>query len=100
MGGNWSNLDLVYSWTNQCIQFTKNGDMLCNKGVKIQVSSKHATTVFYSLESSKTVILKGCTGDFSRGRIWFDFDTANHRNSFLEVLRDMSPKAQFKDLNL
>lgn len=99
MGGNWSDLDLIYSWKNGCIQFTKNGDMLCDKGVKIQVSSKHATTVFYSLKSSKTVILKGCTGDFSRGRIRFDFDTADHRDSFLEAIKDMSPKAQFKDLD-
>ena len=99
MGGSWDNLELIYSWTDECIQFTKNGEMLRYKDAIIQLSSKHATTVYHSLKGSRIVIFKGCSGHFSRGRIWFDFDSAKDRNAFLEAVHDMSPRAQYKDLD-
>lgn len=99
MGGSWDSLELIYSWTDECIQFTRNGEMLRYKDAIIQLGSKHATTVYHSLKGSRIVIFKGCSGDFSRGRIWFDFDSAKDRNAFLEAVHDMSPNAQYKDLD-
>lgn len=98
MAGNWEDLYLIYSWAHKGIQFTWNGEMLRGKSGIIQLSHNHASTVYCSLERSKEVILQGSKGDFSRGRIWFKFDTTVDRDIFLDAIKNMSSKVQLKDL--
>lgn len=98
-GGDWRNLDLIYSSEHKFIQFTKNGEMLHYRGAKIQLSSIHATSTYWDTESSMAVILIGAKGGVSKGRIWFDFDTVDARNAFVEAVRDMSARGQFKGVN-
>jgi hypothetical protein len=98
-GGDWRNLDLIYSSEHKFIQFTKNGDMLHYRGAKIQLSSIHANTVYWDTESSMEVILFGAKGGVSRGRILFDFDTVDARNAFVEAVHDMSARSQLKGVD-
>ncbi|KAI4765811.1 cysteine proteinase [Aureobasidium sp. EXF-12344] len=98
MAGSMKNLHLIYSWADKAMQFTKNGDMLCHKGEIIQVSSKHAKDVFCDLESSTVVILQGAKGGISSGRILFEFNTSDDRDTFLDVVDDMNSKAMVKNL--
>jgi hypothetical protein len=99
MAGTWNNLDLIYSWVDKVMQFTKNGDMLYSKGAKIQLSSKHASIVNCNLEELTAVILQGSNGGVSSGRILFDFDTLDERDTFLEIVDDMNPSGKAKELN-
>jgi hypothetical protein len=100
MAGRWENhLHLIYSRADKFMQITKNGKILCDKGATIQISSKHATDAYYSRDSSRKVILTGCKGDFTRGRIWFECETDEDRDTFLDAIKDMSPKVRLKDLN-
>ncbi|KAH0398417.1 cysteine proteinase, partial [Aureobasidium melanogenum] len=96
--GNWEQLYLIYSWGHKAIQFDKNGESLYNKGTKIQLGSKYAQSVNYGLKGSNAVILSGSKDNLSSGRIWFDFDTADQRNTFLEVVDDMNGKVITKKL--
>ncbi|KAH0171200.1 cysteine proteinase, partial [Aureobasidium melanogenum] len=96
--GKWGQLYLIYSWGHKAIQFNKNGESLNNKGTKIQLGSKYAQSVSYSLEHSNAVILSGSKDNLSSGRIWFDFDTADQRNTFLEVVGHMNDKVITKKL--
>jgi hypothetical protein len=98
-GGDWRNLDLIYSSEHKFIQFTKNGEMLRYSGAKIQLSSIHATSTYWDTESSMAVILIGAKGGVSRGRILFDFNTVDARDAFLKAVRDMSARCQFKGVN-
>jgi hypothetical protein len=99
MVGSWENVHLVYSWADKVMQFTKNGEMLHNKGTKIQLSSKHASIASYNLKDLTTVILQGSKGGVSSGRILFEFDTLNERDTFLEVVDDMNSRVTSKELN-
>ncbi|KAG9765807.1 cysteine proteinase, partial [Aureobasidium melanogenum] len=98
--GNWAHLYLLYSWEHKVIQFNKNGEMLHSKGTKIQLGGKYAQSVSYSLEHSNAVILSGSKDNLSSGRIWFDFDTADQRNTFLEVVDHMNDKVITKKLEV
>lgn len=98
MAGNWENLDLIYSWANKVMQFTKNGEMFSNNGGIIQVSSKHATRVTCDLKCSTAVILTGSNGGISRGRILFDFDTMDERDTFLEAVAHMNSRVLPQEL--
>lgn len=96
--GNWEQLYLIYSWEHKLIQFNKNGEMLHSNRTKIQLGSKYAHTVFWSLETYNAVILSGSKDNLSRGRIWFDFDTADDRDAFLTAIDDMNNKVIPRDL--
>ncbi|KAI4723071.1 cysteine proteinase [Aureobasidium sp. EXF-10727] len=97
--GNWQNLHLVYSWNHRLIQFTKNGEMLRNRGAKIiELNMNHARTSFFDLQSSTAVVITGCNDDNSQGRIYLEFATADDRDIFLhDVITDMSPRAINKE---
>lgn len=96
--GNWENLFLLYSWEHKLIQFIKNAETLYHEGSKIQLSSNHAQTVFCSTNSSPAVILVGSADKVSRGRIWFEFDTADDYDLFMEAVDHMNNRAKVRDL--
>ncbi|KAG9581810.1 cysteine proteinase, partial [Aureobasidium melanogenum] len=96
--GNWENLFLLYSWKHKLIQFFKNDEELHHEGFKIQLSSKHAQTVFCSTESSTAVILVGSNDKLSRGRIWFEFGTTDDYDLFMDAVDHMNSRAKVRDL--
>jgi hypothetical protein len=98
MVGSWENVHLIYSWADKLMQFTKNGEMLHDKGAKIQLSSKHANIASYNLKDLTTVILQGSNGGVSSGRILFDFDTLDERDTFLEIVDNMNPRVTTKEM--
>ncbi|KAH0302153.1 cysteine proteinase, partial [Aureobasidium melanogenum] len=96
--GNWENLFLLYSWEHKLIQFIKNDEELRHEDCKIQLSSKHAQTVFCSTGSSTAVILVGSSDKLSRGRIWFEFGTTDDYDVFMEAVDHMNSRAKVRDL--
>ncbi|KAK6004746.1 hypothetical protein QM012_008608 [Aureobasidium pullulans] len=96
--GNWKNLYIVYSWEHKAMQFLKNDEILSNRGVAIQLGSKHVQTLFCSTENSTAAIFGGCSDNLSSGKIYFEFATTDAFDKFLEAANHMNGRAKVKDL--
>ncbi|KAG9728604.1 hypothetical protein KCU73_g12334, partial [Aureobasidium melanogenum] len=96
--GDWKELNLVYSYEHKTVQFVKDQETLINQGMKIQLGSEHAQTVFCSTEGSTALILSGRVDTVSRGRIWLEFSVKDEFDMFLETVNHMNDRAKVRDL--
>ncbi|KAI5243061.1 cysteine proteinase [Aureobasidium subglaciale] len=102
--GNWENLTmgLIYYPQEKEIHFNHNGEELYSldpNSTMIVIKSIHAQSFYHGDNNSTETILLGAKDEISKGRIWLDFPTPRHLESFIEVLKVMNPTIKDREMN-
>ncbi|KAI5268567.1 cysteine proteinase [Aureobasidium subglaciale] len=102
--GNWENLTmgLIYYPQEKEVHFNHNGEELYSldpNSTMIVIKSIHAQNFYHGDNNSTEIILVGAKDEISKGRIWLEFPTPGHLESFIEVLKVMNPAIKDKEMN-